>query len=521
VIGLLTTLLTACGDRLTATNLPTSETSNLPVVQGRISEVAPPALIQELRPSLDRYAPQVTILSPVAEQVFDDTSVTVKLQVSDLPIFQDDDLKLGPHLSLIVDNEPSQAIYDLKQPIILENLAPGTHSLRVFAMRPWHESFKNDGAFAETTFHILTKTGKNSPAADLPLLTYSRPQGIYGAEPILLDFYLTNAPLKFSNVTNESDNLQDWRIRVTVNGESFLLNTWEPIYLKGFDKGNNWVQLEFIDGKGNKVENAFNTSVRMINFDPSYQDTLSQLVRGDLSLTIARSIVDPNYKTIPIPEEEIPVIEPETPVIEEEKAPIVEETLVIEEKAPVVDETPVIEPEPPIVGENPVIEETTVVEEETSIIEETPVIVEENPVIEEKAPVVEETTVVEEETSIIEETPVIVEENPVIEEKAPVVEEKPVEIEIIEKVEGTPEAIESPLTTIPETQEIRDPSTVMQQPVEVEPTPLPQDNSEKKITIFDRIQQTLNRFQLPSPAAEKEIELPTLDPELFTNGDRG
>ncbi|EPF22120.1 hypothetical protein MAESPC_02008 [Microcystis aeruginosa SPC777] len=41
VIGLLTTLLTACGDRLTATNLPTSETSNLPVVQGRISEVSP------------------------------------------------------------------------------------------------------------------------------------------------------------------------------------------------------------------------------------------------------------------------------------------------------------------------------------------------------------------------------------------------------------------------------------------------------------------------------------------------
>ncbi|MDJ0565057.1 MAG: hypothetical protein PX640_14185, partial [Microcystis sp. M49629_WE12] len=42
VIGLLTTLLNACGDRLTASNLPTSETSNLPVVQGRISEVAPP-----------------------------------------------------------------------------------------------------------------------------------------------------------------------------------------------------------------------------------------------------------------------------------------------------------------------------------------------------------------------------------------------------------------------------------------------------------------------------------------------
>jgi hypothetical protein len=460
VIGLLTILLNACGDRLTATNLPTSETSNLPVVQGRISEVAPPALIQELRPSLERYAPQVTILSPLAEQVFDDTQVIVKLQVSDLPIFQDDTLKLGPHLSLIVDNEPAAAIYDLKQPIILENLAPGTHTLRVLALRPWQESFKNDGAFAETTFHILTKTGKNAPDHNLPLLTYSSPQGIYGAEPILLDFYLSNAPLRLSNTANEDNNLQDWRIRVTVNGDSFLLDTWEPIYLKGFAKGNNWVQLEFIDGQGNKVENEFNTSVRVISFDPSYQDGLSQLVRGDLSPTIARSIVDPNYQTIPSPEEETPVIEPETSIVEEEN--------------PVVEETPVIEPE------NPVVEETPVIEPESPIVEETPV----------------------------------------IEPESPIVEEKPVETETIEKVEETPEAIESPLTTIPETKEINEPAPGIQPPLEVEPIPEPQNNSEQKITIFDRVQQTLNRFQLASSPAEKDIELPTLDPQLFSNVER-
>ncbi|GBF53225.1 hypothetical protein N0824_01077 [Microcystis sp. 0824] len=474
MIGLLTTLLTACGDRLTATNLPSSETPHLPVVRGRISEVAPPALIQELRPSLDRYAPQVTILSPLAEQVFDDPQVTVKLQVSDLPIFQDDTLKLGPHLSLIVDNEPAAAIYDLKQPIILENLAPGTHTLRVLALRPWQESFKNDGAFAETTFHILTKTGKNDPDNNLPLLTYSSPQGIYGAEPILLDFYLSNAPLRLSNTANEDNNLQNWRIRVTVNGESFLLDTWEPIYLKGFAKGNNWVQLEFIDGKGNKVENEFNTSVRVISFDPSYQDGLSQLVRGDLSPTIARSIVDPNYKTIPRLEEETPVIEPETPIVEEE---------------------------------------------ETSIVEETPV-VEEPPIVEEETPIVEETPVIEPESPIVEETPVIEPESPVIELESPIVEKTPVETETIEKIEETPEAIESPLTTIPETKEINEPAPGIQPPLEVEPIPEPQNNSEKKITIFDRIQQTFNRFQLASPPAEKDIELPTLDPELFTNIDR-
>jgi hypothetical protein len=388
--------------------------------------------------------------------------------VSDLPIFQDDTLKLGPHLSLIVDNEPAAAIYDLKQPIILENLAPGTHTLRVLALRPWQESFKNDGAFAETTFHILTKTGKNAPDHNLPLLTYSSPQGIYGAEPILLDFYLSNAPLRLSNTANGDNNLQDWRIRVTVNGESFLLDTWEPIYLKGFNKGNNWVQLEFIDGKGNKIENEFNTSVRVISFDPSYRDGLSQLVRGDLSPTIARSIVDPNYKTIPSPEEE-------TPVIEQEKTPVVEEPPIVEEETPIVEEPPIVE------------------------AEKTP-IVEENPVIEPESP--------------------IVEENPVIESESPIVEEKPVETETIEKVEETPEAIESPLTTIPETKEINEPAPGIQPPLEVEPIPEPQNNSEQKISIFDRVQQTFNRFQLASSSAEKDIELPTLDPQLFSNVER-
>jgi hypothetical protein len=231
-------------------------------------------------------------------------------------------------------------------------------------MRPWQESFKNDGAFAETTFHILTKTGKNAPDNNLPLLTYSHPQGIYGAEPILLDFYLSNAPLRLPNTANEDNSLQDWRIRVTVNGESFLLDTWEPIYLKGFAKGNNWVQLEFIDGKGNKIENEFNTSVRVISFDPSYRDGLSQLVRGDLSPTIARSIVDPNYKTIPSLQEKTPVIEPESP--------IVEETPVIEPETPIVEENPVIEPESPIVEEKPVETETIEKVEETPEAIESP-----------------------------------------------------------------------------------------------------------------------------------------------------
>jgi hypothetical protein len=285
------------------------------VAIGKLAEVPPPPLLQELRRSLDQYQPQVKILSPQPEQVLEETTVVVKLKVQDLPIFQNSDLEMGPHLHLILDNQPYQAIYNQDEQIILKDLTAGTHTLRVFPVRPWHESFKNDGAFAQTTFHVLTKTEDNRPDPALPLLTYSRPKGTYGAEPILLDFYLTNAPLHLIAQENTEDAIADWRIRVTINNESFLLDNWQPIYLTGFEKGQNWVKLEFIDEQGNLVQNAFNNTVRVIDYAPNGQDTLSQLVRGELSLETAKSIINPNIsvpQNLELSPSTLPLVEKET-----------------------------------------------------------------------------------------------------------------------------------------------------------------------------------------------------------------
>ncbi|ACK68872.1 conserved hypothetical protein [Gloeothece citriformis PCC 7424] len=331
--------LGGCSDRLTPPELSTVEQTSEPFTTGKLNEVAPPSLIQQLQPALEQYQPQVSIISPKADQVLSDTTVEVQLQVQDLPLLKNPDLGLGLHLNLIIDNEPSQAIYTVDQPIILEKLTPGTHTLRVFAARPWDESFKNEGAYAQTTFHIFTKTDDNNPDPNLPLLTYSRPQGNYGAEPIMLDFYLTNAPLHLIAQENTEDDIVDWRIRVIVNGESFLLDNWQPIYLKGFEEGQNWVQLEFIDEQGNTVSNVYNNTVRLISYTPNGQDPLSKLVRGEFTLAQARGIIDPNYNpeispvVAPTPEpslteEEMPPAEPEAlpepipPQTEEPQAPL-------------------------------------------------------------------------------------------------------------------------------------------------------------------------------------------------------
>ena len=293
--------LVGCGDRIQASQPLSSDRTTEPKRMGQLSEVAPPPVIGQLSQSLKAYQPQVTILSPTTDETVRDTSISVRLQVQDLPIFKDSNLGLGPHLHLILDNQPYRAVYDLDEPIVFEDLAPGTHTLRVFASRPWHESFKNEGAYAQTTFHVFTKTTDNNPDPTLPLLTYSRPTGSYGAEPILLDFYLTNAPLHLVAQENPNDDIADWRIRVTVNGESFVLDRWQPVYLKGFKPGKNWVHLEFLDEQGNPVKNVFNDTVRVITYEPKGKDTLSKLVRGDISADAASGIVGPNYKAQPTP----------------------------------------------------------------------------------------------------------------------------------------------------------------------------------------------------------------------------
>ncbi len=329
----------------------------------KLSETAPPIVIQELNKSFEQIAPQVSLLTPESDRIFEDTTVNVKVKVQNLAIFKDDKLNMGPHLNLILDNEPVREIYNLDEPITLESLTPGTHTIRVFAARPWNESFKNEGAYAQTTFHVLTKTNSNNPDRNIPLITYSHPNGTYSAEPIMLDFYLTNAPLHLVAQENPNDDIKDWHIRITVNGESFILDDWQPIYLQGFNKGNNWIQLELLDEDGNNLENAFNNTVRLVNYEPKEKNTLAKLVTGKISATEARSIVDRDYNLQPT----------ETPEIIEPEVVIEEPAVVTKEKPEVIEEEPVAvtKEKPEVVIEEP----AAVTKEKLEVIEEEPVAV--------------------------------------------------------------------------------------------------------------------------------------------------
>ncbi|MGB3532501.1 MAG: hypothetical protein WBA13_03180 [Microcoleaceae cyanobacterium] len=307
--------LVACStDDLSETTLPTVTP---PQLKQSIIEVSPPVAVQKLYQTLNQYQPQVKIITPRPDQVLEDNTVTLELEVEDLPIFREDTVGLGPHLQVILDDRPTQAIYNLDQPLTFKDLEPGTHTIRVFAAYPWDESYKNESAYDQTVFHLFTRTPTNHPDLNQPLLTLNQPTGTYGAEPILIDFYLANLPQRLVNSEDLVEAGPDWQVEMTLNGERYMIDQWQPIYIKGVKSGKNWIQLQYLDRQGQPLNNVYNNTTNVFTYDPEVSNALAQLFQGELSADQLQAIVDPDY-----------VYEVPTPVIETEDIEAADENAV-------------------------------------------------------------------------------------------------------------------------------------------------------------------------------------------------
>lgn len=241
----------------------------------------------------DEAAPKLTIVEPKEGLTVTSSTVKVKLIISgDLKGYMpgmDPETKMGNHIHVILDNQPYEAYYNLDNEFELRNVVDGEHTIRVFASRPWHESYKNDGSFQMVRFIVkngggdgtkptTTNTGSTmasptpegkdmqaSTAGEVdptkPLLTYSRPKGEYkgpDAESIMIDFLLDNAKL-----INDGG---EYRVRYSIdNGEVRFIDKWEPVWLSGWSAGTHSIKLELIDKNGNVVDNGgYNSTTREI-----------------------------------------------------------------------------------------------------------------------------------------------------------------------------------------------------------------------------------------------------------------
>jgi hypothetical protein len=278
--------------------------------------------MQAQRGDEEKATPVLKIVEPKEGASVNGSTVKLNLSLAgDLKGYEphkDPSTGMGNHIHVILDNQPYEAYYNVHEPFELRNVAEGAHTIRVFASRPWHESYKNEGSFQLVSFTVkgggdaskptTTNSGQkmadesgtskkvispirpqsqansNKPAADStptptpegkdmppstggsvdktkPLLTYSRPKGEYkgpDADAIMIDFWLSNAKLQGDG--------GEYRVRYSVDGgEAKYIDKWEATWLTGWTPGKHTVKLELLDRAGNPVDNGgYNSTSRDI-----------------------------------------------------------------------------------------------------------------------------------------------------------------------------------------------------------------------------------------------------------------
>ena len=250
---------------------------------GRLQEVAPPIAVQQLQSALSEHNPQVTILAPQDGANLANGPVSMRLQVRDWPLVDAGALGFGPHVVVQVDDQvpvrlsrPTATASPASLQIDLPALTPGSHRITAYAARPWGEAVKSPGAWDQIRVHRVAANPLAIPEAGSPQLIPVSPVDLTGQQPVLLDWLLLDAPLQ-----GLRDNDGSWRLRVTVNGDSFLVDQNAPLWLKGWQTGSNSVLLELVNGRGEPLNPPFNTVVSEVVLDAAGPGPIWQ--RGRLS----------------------------------------------------------------------------------------------------------------------------------------------------------------------------------------------------------------------------------------------
>ena len=305
---------------------------------GALQEVPPPGAVQQLNERLNERAPQVELLAPADNALLPAGPWTLRAQVKDWPLADAGTLGLGPHLVVQLDDQAPLRVSSAEAAaaITMPELSPGSHRVTVYAARPWGEAVKAPGASRQIRIHRVARNAAELPAGGSAQLIAASPDGLQQVEPVLIDWLLLDAPLQ--NLRGDDAR---WRLRISVNGDSFLVDRQTPLWLKGFKRGSNAVQLELLDGRGDPLNPPFNSVVREVLIGtaqrPAWQR--SSLTSDELAILSGDRPPDPE----PAPAETSPAEPTPEPAPEQAAEAAPEEALIQSEPEP----EPTLEATPP------------------------------------------------------------------------------------------------------------------------------------------------------------------------------
>jgi len=181
--------------------------------------------------------------------------VEVKFELKNYEAFRDPKTQSGQGIGIVFDNGPVMVDFDPAKPWAFRNVPKGTHTIRAFAVRPWHEALKEPGAFAMVTFHVGEKNGRNTPDPSAPLLTGNRPKGKYPkaeANKVMLDFLVKGCTVAGPDVPDSC------RVRYRIDElPEVTLTSPEPVWLTDLAPGKH-LYVVALTKDGKIVEGPFN-----------------------------------------------------------------------------------------------------------------------------------------------------------------------------------------------------------------------------------------------------------------------
>ena len=188
----------------------------------------------------------VKIESPLDGQVVDWETVDVFVRVENYALGEG-----GNRLHVLLDNGSPVEQTSARRPTILRSLAPGSHSLRVYAVKPDGKMLADPKASDQINFFVRRKDFSNFQPWDRPYLTVNLPQEgmVYpdGENKVWLDFRAHNAPL----------GKEKFRVKAQLDGVETIISSGDPYAWGALVEGRHRLVVELIDEDGDPVSEMY------------------------------------------------------------------------------------------------------------------------------------------------------------------------------------------------------------------------------------------------------------------------